>query len=124
MDASAMMNQSFASMFGGVAGVPGTGNDMGQQQELLQQILGSSGFPAGMFGNMAGDQQQQQQEQQQENDKSLKYWNLLHFIMMCLLGFYAVYFEWMHAGPQRFAALTFDLPVGYPSIHVVSVIMY
>jgi hypothetical protein len=141
-----MMNQTFASMFGGVSGIPGAdgpgfnpaallgaiggagqGGDM--NNEALQNLLAGAGAgegggafnPASMFATMAG---MGGAEQAQEVDKSSKYWNLLHLAMMCMLGIYAVYIEWTRAGSERFASLLYSniTAAKYPSVHVVSLI--
>ncbi|KAI7903003.1 uncharacterized protein BX663DRAFT_509166 [Cokeromyces recurvatus] len=56
----------------------------------------------------------------QMTDKSAKYWNLLHLMMMTMLGFYAVYAEWTRAGSNRFASLlSKDASLtNFPAIHV------
>lgn len=132
-DMNAMMNQTFASMFGGVSGIPGSegggfnpatllGAMGGGNNEAFQNLLSSGGDgggsegafdPTTMFGGAA---------QQKVLDASTKYWNLLHLVTMVMLGVYAVYFEWTKAGAERFSTLLYS-NVGianYPSIHVVS----
>lgn len=137
-----MMNQTFASMFGGVSGIPGTEGSPGfnpaallgamhadpsagsstaeQHEALLQNLLagGSGGEefnPTSMFATMAG----LNGTTEAETDKSTRYWNVLHLIMMCLLGIYSVYFEWTRAGSERFASLLYNGTTQYPPIHVV-----
>lgn len=136
-DMNNLMNQTFASMFGGVAGIPGSegmgfnpaallgamnggggGGDNEAFQKLLQGQQGDSNAPpfdpSALFGGGGS---------QQKVDPSTKYWNLLHLILMMLLGIYAVYTEWTRGGSERFASLLYS-NVGvsnYPSIHVVSV---
>lgn len=130
-----MMNQTFASMFGGVAGIPGSEgmgfnpaallgamNGGGGDNEAFQKLLAGQANPndpnaapldpSSLFGGG-----------QQKIDPSTKYWNGLHLILMVLLGVYAVYTEWTRGGSERFASLLYS-NVGvsnYPSIHVVSV---
>lgn len=129
-DMNAMMNQTFASMFGGVAGIPGSegaggfnpaallGAMGGGSNEAFQNLISSKGQegsafdPAAMFG-----------AQQQVVDPSTRYWGLLHLVSMIMLGFYAVYFEWTKGGAERFAHLLYS-NVGvanYPAIHVVRI---
>ncbi|KAK4519613.1 uncharacterized protein ATC70_009850 [Mucor velutinosus] len=145
-DINTMMNQQFASMFGGISGIPGSeGNPAaaalmanslhaeGQQSNMdpFQQLFanaaaaqgGQGGFnPAALLATMAGGggAEQPMTEEQQKIDRSQKYWNLLHFIMMILLGFYAVYTEWTRAGSERFASLLSSNAsvASYPAIHV------
>ncbi|EPB82101.1 hypothetical protein HMPREF1544_11183 [Mucor circinelloides 1006PhL] len=147
-DMNAMMNQQFASMFGGISGIPGSeGNAFspaaalmangahaeGQQANMdpFQQLFanaaaaqgGQGGFnPAALLATMAGGggAEQPMTEEQQKIDRSQKYWNLLHFIMMIILGFYAVYTEWTRAGSERFASLLSSNAsvANYPAIHV------
>jgi hypothetical protein len=135
------MNQQFASMFGGVPGVPGSassdafspaslfgamGSDPSMNPEVLQQMFagggGQGGFnPASLLASMAGGANGMEDQQPQVVDKSIKYWNVLHLVMMVLLGFYSVYTEWTRAGSDRFASLL-QSNVGvanYPAIHVV-----
>lgn len=147
-DMNTMMNQQFASMFGGISGIPGSeGNAFnpaaalmansahaeGQQANMdpFQQLFanaaaaqgGQGGFnPAALLATMAGGggAEQPMTEEQQKMDRSQKYWNLLHFIMMVLLGFYAVYTEWTRAGSERFASLLSSNAsvASYPAVHV------
>ncbi|KAG2210539.1 hypothetical protein INT47_002481 [Mucor saturninus] len=126
-DMNAMMNQTFASMFGGVAGIPGSegsfnpaallgamGGAGGGNNEAFQNLLSSNGNegafdPTAMFG-----------AQQMAVDTSTRYWGLLHLVSMIMLGVYAVYFEWTKAGADRFAHLLYS-NVGvanYPAVHV------
>ncbi|KAL9548948.1 hypothetical protein MBANPS3_005440 [Mucor bainieri] len=147
-DMNTMMNQQFASMFGGISGIPGSEGSAfnpaaalmangshaeGQQQanmDPFQQLFanaaaaqgGQGGFnPAALLATMAGGgAEQPMTEEQQKMDRSQKYWNLLHFILMVLLGFYAVYTEWTRAGSERFASLLSSNAsvASYPAVHV------
>ncbi|CEP07366.1 hypothetical protein [Parasitella parasitica] len=127
---NSMMNQQFASMFGGVPGVAGS---EGQNRDPFQQLFanaaagtggngGQGGFdPAALLATMAGGAGgQPMTEEQQRLDQSQKYWNLLHFVMMVFLGCYAVYIEWTRAGSERFASLLSSIEgvASYPAIHV------
>jgi hypothetical protein len=119
-----MMNQTFASMFGGIPGSEGMGfnpaallgamNGAGGEKdnEALQQLL-SNANASSMFGGGGGEALV---------DPSIKYWNLLHLVMMAMLGIYSVYIEWTKGGSERFSALlSSNIGISnYPSIHVVS----
>jgi hypothetical protein len=141
------MNQQFASMFGGVPGIPGSassdafspaslfgamGADPNMNPEALQQMLGGGGGGAGGFNpatllaSMAGGASGMEDQQPQVVDKSIKYWNVLHLIMMVLLGFYSVYTEWTRAGSDRFASLLQSNAgvANYPAIHVVKACIF
>ena len=142
-----IMNQQFASMFGGISGIPGSDGGVGfspaalmganqniggQNVDPLQQLFANAGAAGGQSGGFnpaallatmaggAGNGAQPMTEEQQKLDKSQKYWNLLHFVMMILLGFYAVYIEWTRAGSERFASLLSSNAsvASYPAIHV------
>ncbi|KAI8646964.1 hypothetical protein BD408DRAFT_409511 [Parasitella parasitica] len=130
-DMNSIMNQQFASMFGNVSGVPGSeGQNMDPFQQLFANAAAAGGNgenggfnPAALLATMAGGAgagAQPMTEEQQKLDQSQKYWNLVHFVMMVLLGFYAVYIEWTRAGSERFASLLSSNAgvAGYPAIHV------
>jgi hypothetical protein len=129
--ADELMNQTFQNMFGGgISGIPGSEGmgfnpaallgamgGGGQNNEELQKMLSGNSEnntpfnPAAMFGNV-----------EQQVDESTKYWNVLHLIIMVMLGMYSVYIEWTRGGSERFSALlSSNIGVSnYPSIHVVS----
>lgn len=121
LDMNTLMQQQMASIFGGVSGVPGSA-----PSDPLQQMFGNAaaggpnGFnPATLLSSMMnGGATPEQTEQQQQMDKSSRYWNLLHVVMMVMLGFYAVYTEWTRAGRERFASLLSSDVNNYPNIHV------
>ncbi|KAG2236022.1 hypothetical protein BDF21DRAFT_469216 [Thamnidium elegans] len=101
-DMNVVMNQAFASMFGGVAGIPGS----------------EGGFnPASLLSAMGGGEMPDQAAAEHVQD-STRYWNLLHLLVMVMLGVYSVYFEWTRAGSDRFAALLYKNVSNYPTIHV------
>ncbi|KAI9348370.1 hypothetical protein BD770DRAFT_446315 [Pilaira anomala] len=113
-DMNVVMNQAFANMFGGVAGIPGAENGGGFNPASLLSAMGGSGSgSSGIGGEIPG------QATVQVND-STKYWNVLHLVTMVMLGIYSVYFEWTRAGSDRFAALLYsNIGVSnYPTIHV------
>lgn len=137
-----MRNQQFASMFGGVPGVPGSasdetfnpaalfgamgGGDLNSNPEVLQQMLGAGGGqggfnPAALLASMAGGANPMEDQQAQVVDKSVKYWNVLHLIMMVLLGFYSVYTGWQRVGSDNFGSLLYSNTsvANYPAVQVV-----
>ncbi|GAA5802491.1 hypothetical protein HPULCUR_007956 [Helicostylum pulchrum] len=104
-DMNVVMNQAFASMFGGVAGVPGSEGGGFNPASLLSAMGGGAEMP----GQAAVEQHVQD---------STRFWNLLHLLVMVMLGVYSVYFEWTRAGSDRFAALLYKNVSNYPTIHV------
>lgn len=118
LDMNTLMQQQMASMFGGVSGVPGSAP--GDPLEQLFGNAGGNGFnPTSLLATMMNNNGEGlPQQAEQAIDNSSKYWNLLHVLMMIMLGFYAVYTEWTKAGRERFASLLSTDVNNYPAIHV------
>ncbi|KAG0174978.1 hypothetical protein DFQ30_001453 [Apophysomyces sp. BC1015] len=112
------MFSSSSSLFGLPSPAGGAG-----EPNLNDLLGGQFPFNPAFLANM------QQQPQEQTVDPSNKYWNLLHFVSMIWLGFYAVYVEWTTAGSERFASLLSSNPrdegnLSYPAIHFAARMLY
>lgn len=127
-DINNLMNQTFASMFGGggLAGSEGMGFNPAALFGAMNGAGDNDAFQKLLLQGQQGDPNAPTPPtppgQQQKKDPSTKYWNLLHLILMMILGIYAVYIEWTRGGSERFASLLYS-NVGvsnYPSIHLVS----
>ncbi|KAI9478524.1 MAG: hypothetical protein EXX96DRAFT_571250 [Benjaminiella poitrasii] len=105
------MQQLFAAAMNNANGAGGAGFNPLAALLANQNMDGSSSRAGETPANV---------EAQRMMDKSAKYWNLLHFIMMVGLGVYAVFTEWKRAGSDRFASLVSNdaSMTNYPAIHV------
>ncbi|KAI8986354.1 hypothetical protein BDB01DRAFT_785299 [Pilobolus umbonatus] len=125
LDMNDMMSQTlFNNMFNQPSPSQSTSTDTRTSIENpLENLFSASGLPfnPALLASIAGNNMNGVSNADTENkDTSLKYWNLLHLIMMCLLGMYAVYTEWTTVGVDRLAALLHGntLAVNYPAMNV------